>query len=212
MTNEYTNERYNSALRNKMNIPKSIIDPKVYRFGKMTVFQHDICSGMCEEFMKAGVIYSELSYPNGYERFTRETQAEGSSYSNYLDGLAYVIGVLKVPTFLVIGNYSSAYLKPHRVKPIKFQIHNADTLCIVYNYEDKLEFTSEIECREFVCRSFDNILDPCCGFGIIAKTALNYGRRVILSDINSACIYYIFGRYGAIYEQGKANNCNQETA
>lgn len=197
---EYTGERYHSAVKAKYDISKSVIDDTVYRIGKLTTFQHDVCSGVRDEFIGMKAIYSELPYPDGYSKFNESTQAKGSSYDNYIDGLNYIIRILNVPAFLLVGKIAAKKLKPDKVKPIMFRYHKIESLCCAFNYDGDLEFSDEIQMRDFICRKFESVLDPSCGYGILAKAAYRYDREVMLTDVNSACIYYILGRYGSLYE------------
>ena len=84
-------------------------------------------------------------------------------------------------------------LTPDRAYTIRYEYHKYDNAqYAIYNYDgDFANIRNEYDGRDFVCRTFNNICDPCCGYGIIAEPILTHGKRGVLSDINADCIHYV---------------------
>lgn len=187
---------YNTAVKAHGSIPAGKRVSERIAIGRgLTVFQHDVCKGIHPLFRDATAIHTEIAWVAGYERFTRGSIAEGTSYDDYCSAIGNMCRELGVPAFIVCGKQNVAKLRPDRSVPVRYAFHRIDAIYAIFNYEGEFSPADEYEGREFVCRHFDVVLDPCCGYGIIAPVLQRYGKRGILSDINVPCLEYVAETY-----------------
>lgn len=167
----------------------------IYNGGGITVLQHDICTGIHPSMRDADIIHTEIAWEQGYEKFTNNTIAEDTTFNQYLEGIRQLCKGLEIPSFIVCGKKLLKRLDPDRVIPITYRFHSYPAYYAVYNYEGPISVKDEFEGRDFVARAGNTILDPCCGYGIIANDILKYSKKGILSDINTECLKYIKETY-----------------
>lgn len=167
----------------------------IYRSDNITAFTWDACRGYHDAFGKADCIYIEPSWLNGYKKFIAGTEAQNTTYKNYLDGIKQIIYKLNVPTFCLCGSQVCKMLKPDVIHAIDFVFHNSKTEMAIWNVSEPLPFHTEVEAREWVCDKYNCILDFSCGYGIIAEPVLSHNKKAILTDINPDCIRYIVDKY-----------------
>lgn len=170
----------------------------IYRSQLVTSFVWDVCNGMNEEFKSANCIFVEPSWMKGYHKFTNGTIAENSTFRQYLNGIQSIIKSLKVPTFLLCGKQVCQMLKPDFTMQIYFLYHDYITEMAIWNVKENLPFQNEVQARDYISQKYDYILDFSCGYGSIADPAIQKGKHVILSDINTDCIEYIINKYKLI--------------
>lgn len=188
--------KYNTAVKAHGSIPegKKVLT-EIFTGNGLTVFQHDICKGIAPEFLDCDAIHSEISWVAGYRKFTQGTIAEDTTFDEYCAAIGRLCRDLKVPAFIVCGKQNVKKLAPDRIIPVYYEFHRIDALYAVFNYEGEFAPKNEFEGRDFVARQFDNILDPCCGFGILAESLIRYRKKGVLTDINTTCLEYINDRF-----------------
>lgn len=186
--------KYHTAI-GSAEIKHAEIEPGIYRSPQFTSFVWNVCDGFHEEFKTADCIFVEPSWLHGYGKFTKGTEADGTTYHDYLEGIKDIINRLNVPTFLLCGKQVCTMLKPDREKEIQFLFHKMSTSVAVFNTKEALPFQNEIELREYVAEKFNCILDFSCGYGILAKHILRQNKKAILTDINTDCIRYLVDKY-----------------
>lgn len=182
--------RYNTAV--KAGVPKGkLVLPDTFTCEDLTVFQHDVCKGIDPRFRECGAMHTEIAWVAGYGKFTEDTIAQGSTFDEYCAAIGNMCRELKIPAFVVCGKQNVRKLAPDRVIPTFYLYHRIEALYAVFNYDGDFAPIDEFRGRDFVAEHFDNILDPCCGYGIIIPSLRKYGKRGVLSDINTACLEYI---------------------
>ena len=188
--------RYNTAVKAHGSVPegKKILT-ETFAGNGLTVFQHDICRGIAPAFRNCGAIHTEIAWVAGYRKFTQGTVAEGTTFDGYCAAVRDLCRDLKVPAFIVCGKQNVKKLSPDRIVPVRYAFHGIDALYAVFNYDGAFAPRDEFEGRDFVARNFDNVLDPCCGFGILAEDLLRYGKKGVLTDINTTCLEYVRDRF-----------------
>lgn len=184
--------RYNTAVKARGSVPegKKILTDTFEGRG-LTVFQHDVCRGVDPRFKACDALHTEIAWVAGYEKFTKGSIAENTTFDEYCRAIGKICRELKIPAFIVCGKQNAKKLNPDRIIPVFFRFHRIDALYAVFNYDGSFSPANEYEGRDFVAKNFDNILDPCCGYGTIAHWIQKYGKRGVLSDINTACLEYI---------------------
>lgn len=181
--------RYHSAMCRYGGIAKSTdeIDPKVYTDGRITCFQHDICSeDIPKEFYKADCIYSVMAWRSGYNHFTEHTIAKNTTFNEYCAGMSRVINALNKPTFIISNRNFLKRLNPHRVEPILFDKFKTDDVVAIWNYDGSIP-SDTISLMKQIGNTYDLVLDFCCGYGEVS----GYVKKCILSDVNTGCLSYI---------------------
>lgn len=188
--------KYNTAVGSRGIVPreKKILNT-VFTGNGLTVFQHDICMGVAPEFRNCDAIHTEISWVAGYKKFTQGSIAEDTTFDEYCSSVSSLCRELKVPAFIVCGKQNAKKLKPDRIIPVRYEFHKIDALYAIFNYDGEFSPRNEYEGRDFVASHFDDILDPCCGFGIIAYDLRRYQKRGVLTDINATCLEYINERF-----------------
>lgn len=182
--------RYNTAVGGKVAKGKKLL-PDTFACEDLTVFQHDVCKGIDPRFLGADALHTEIAWVAGYDKFTEGTIAQGSTFDEYCAAIGNLCRELKIPAFVVCGKQNARKLNPDRIIPTFYRYHRIDALYAVFNYDGEFSPINEFEGREFVAQHFNTVLDPCCGYGIIVPTLRKYGKRGILSDVNTACLEYI---------------------
>ena len=195
--------KYNTAVKAHGSIPEGKkVCNETFRGNGLTVFQHDICHGVHPLFRKATAIHTEIAWVAGYDKFTKGSIAEGSTFDEYCAAIGNLCRSLKVPAFIVCGKQNVKKLNPDRVRPVWYAFHRIDAMYAIFNYDGRFSPIDEYEGREFICRHFDVVLDPCCGYGIIAPVIQRHRKQGILSDINVPCLEYV----NETYVKGRQEN------
>lgn len=180
--------KYHSAMKKYGGIAKSTNE----KWGQVKIagniiMQHDIClEDIPDEFYNADAVYSVMAWRAGYKHFTNGTIAEGTDFDMYCKGMSRCIAKLNKPTFVVSNRTFVNKLSPQRIEPIRFDRFNSDDVCAVWNYTGHIPKTTT-ELMEFIGRTYETVLDFCCGYGEITE----YTLHAILSDINTGCLDYI---------------------
>lgn len=184
--------KYNTAVKARGSIPegKKILS-QTFAGNGLTVFQHDICTGIAPAFRDCDALHTEIAWSAGYKKFTQGSIAEDTTYDEYLAAVANLCRELKIPAFVLCGKQNVKRLQPDRTVPVFFDFHKTEALYAVYNYDGDFSPKDEYGARDFVARNFTNVLDPCCGYGILAESLLRHGKKGVLSDINTTCLEYV---------------------
>ena len=187
--------RYNTAVKGRADSVRhtrgAAHTDRAERVGGVITLVHDICMGAAPEFSEAGCIYSEIAWRAGYKSFTTGTEAEHTSHGDYLAGLLSVIYSLQVPTLIVCGKHEERLLHPHDSKGIRFTYHHCQArLCAWYTHVPE-HVVNDIGACNYLIDAYDNILDPCCGFGNTMTRALQRGRGCIMADVDPECVQYV---------------------
>ena len=188
--------KYNTAVGTKQMVPreKRNLD-EVFTGSGLTVFQHDVCRGIVPAFRSCDAIHTEIAWVAGYKKFTEGTIAEDTTFDEYCEAIRNLCRELKIPAFIVCGKQNVKKLAPDRIVPVRYDFHKIDALYAVFNYEGEFSPRNEYEGRDFVAQHFDRVLDPCCGFGILAYDLRRYRKEGVLTDINATCLEYINDRF-----------------
>lgn len=199
--------RYNTAVKGRRDRERSAppddagappaITAKTDEHG-ITSLVHDICNGAHRSFRGAGCMYTEMAWKSGYRRFTEGTEAEGTSHGDYMAGILSCVYELRIPALIVCGKTEARKLGPEGSKEIWFAYHRYPAMLCWWFMEEGLmdAVGSDIQAKEALIGRYGNPLDPCCGYGNTARTAVSMGTGGIMSDISPECIAYIQeGRY-----------------
>ena len=92
--------------------------PKVQRHeGKCGLaFQHDMADGIPEEMREADVLYAELPWPNGYEKFAEMADVkQRKSYGDLIGDIGREIRELGKPTIVICGKTALKHLNAEEV-------------------------------------------------------------------------------------------------
>lgn len=176
---------YHSALKGELDIRGELSE---FRRGGSVVFAWDVLDGAHPYFREADALYTEPSWRQGYSRFLARAGCAGSSaFPGYLAALKKVIEELQVPTYVFMGKHMRRGLSPPLVvTPVKKGFLDG-LVGIWYTSAPARALSDPDSWIEFVCDSYEVILDPCCGYGNVAAAA----RRFVCSDINRRCVYYV---------------------
>jgi len=147
-------------------------------------FEWDITKGIHFLFWRAEALYTEPAWRDGYSRFLDRAGAAESTFGQYLYSLRKTIEIMRIPAYVVMGKHMLKMLSPPETSPVR--IHGYSALVGTWNAKVPPPGTTD-DILKFVCERYETILDPCCGYGNVARAA----KRFICSDINRKCIYYI---------------------
>lgn len=189
---------YNTAVKASGSLANNInkVLEGSYEDGRFLTFQHDICKGVDERFKKCDAIHSEIAWRAGYDKFIDNTIASDTTFDDYINGIVSVCRELSVPAFIVCGKAMLKKMNPDAILKIKYTFHNCDAYYAIYNYNGEMEGVfDEYSGRDWVAKTFNCILDPCCGYGIIANDIIKHNKQGVLSDINVECLEYISNNY-----------------
>lgn len=188
---------YNSALKNGGEGIEVDGELSFYESEVGVTFQHDLSEGFHEQFSRADVIFSGLSWRAGYRAFAQRAgvEAEGP-HGDYLQAVQNTIDMLDVPAFIIIGRHALNVLDPDQMFDIAITEGNTivpGAVLMVFNADLVGVPKTSGEMLKMVAASpkWDTLLDFSCGFGEVARAALAAGKRFVCSDINAKCIYYI---------------------
>ena len=191
---------YNTALGRKPNHEMPAIHD-VFKSpdGKITVLQNDLCAGISPEYYAASVIYSEPPWHSGYDKFAKNTIADGTSYRQYIDGFERLIRVMALPALLVCGKSDLKQYCPSDAINITFiATDTCSAKLLVYNpvllpfdYKELDGKTSKEVC-EIISAKCKCVLDPSCGYGNVVR---NNGADYVLSDIDTDCLLWLRKEY-----------------
>lgn len=187
---------YNTAVRSARDGSRERAEcaayPGVVELKGIKAFKHDICKGAHPVFHEADGMYSEIAWKAGYSSFTADTDAQGTTHSEYLLGLKSCIYELRIPTYIVCGKREAAKLNPQAVKGIRFLYHHGSPAVLCAWFAGiPAGIETDVDAREHMVGKSSCILDPCCGFGNTARRAVSLRKRGIMADINEECVAYV---------------------
>ncbi len=137
------------------------------------------------------MIYTMIAWRQGYKKFTENTIAKNTSFTQYLNGIMNIINALRLPSFVMCGKDILKTLQPQRVKELYTVEYKEPYLYAIWNYNKPIPRTSK-ELEEQLANEYETVLNPSCGYGSIAYRF----RKAILSDINTVCLDYIIETFG----------------
>lgn len=186
-----TRDLYHSALDKELAVEGEL---SFYQQGKSYAFVHDMTAGTHELFHEANAIYSEPSWQKGYKIFLQRAGAEESAYIDYLRSIRSTIEELGVPAILATGKHALSILEPDWARPA--QLHKFKTGCLIagFNISDPGSGSANDALR-FLVQNYGIVADFSCGYGNLAKVAVEEGQPFIASDINPKCIYTVAVNY-----------------
>lgn len=178
--------KYNSAVGAK-NIDFDVFEG-IYRSDKLTAFTHDLNKGVHPEFANADVIYSEIPWERGYDKFVQGHTDKG--FDEFVSTLREVIMTLRKPAYIIGSRRTAKLLNPHDYGTVNFDAlgnHSPSIVAIFFPDKDfKVEHSTEL--MRALADEYDVILDFCCGYGNAAREFIKKGKKAIISDINGVCI------------------------
>ncbi len=146
------------------------------------------------KFYEADVLYSEPAWPYGYEEFMKRAVTFGL-YSAYKQGWLHLIHALNKPTFLVCDLNMLKYLGAEHIQQVEFRVGGSDYAHLgIFNHEALEGIESHRDVLNYIAQNpkYDKVLDPCCGYGSILEKMLEYGKKMIISDVNAKCVGYCY--------------------
>ena len=180
---------YHSALSKELS---GIPDGNMLRVGNSYVFCHDIKNGADILHRNADVMYSELAWSAGHEKFNERANSI-TSYEEYIAGINDCIFTLKVPTFIIAGKKEGKYLTSVNRQEFNSSINGAKAVLYCYNIDADMDFSDfkDIEVLDYISNKYRAVCDPCCGYGRAGKIFAQKGKSFIMSDYNKKCVGYI---------------------
>lgn len=162
-------------------------------------FTHDLNEGTHPEFRNADVIYADIPWERGYDKFTQGHTDK--KYDEFLISVKRVIDDLKIPAYISCSKHALRILKPHKVMTVSFNQFNNYPVSIAIFYADEIKAEDECELLKMLADKYDTALDFCCGNGNTAETFISRGKKAIISDINGFCLKTAIEEMEKINEQ-----------
>lgn len=177
-----------------------------YKSDNLVAFTHDLNKGTHPEFRKADVIYADIPWERGYDKFVQGHTDK--QYDDFLNSVSAVINDLKIPAYLTCSKRALKRLNPHKTMTMSFNQFGDTPVSVAVFYPDEdIQAIDEFELREKLADKYDTILDFCCGYGNTAESFISKGKKAIISDINGYCLKTAIEEMEKINEQ-RIESCN----
>ena len=179
---------YNTALKSEKITPCGRVT--FSSTNKGVVFYHDVCyplSSLITYYIanRAGCIYSEIAWRDGYPKFKERAGVfNDSSYIDYWTGVKSMINTLSLPAFIPCSKTFADFACPNYTN--KIRLNGYDVLLAVWNYSVVSAYTTT-ELLKILGEKFNSVYDFSCGYG----NALRNFEYCIGSDIDAACLEYV---------------------
>ena len=181
--------RYHSALRPPSAAPR--LDRHEGPSG--VAFVHDLTVGVLPpEFDDCDVLYSDLPWRAGFERFNRRARlSDQRTHGEFIDAVNRIVAETTVPAYLVAGKNEGRWLAPTDVQ-LPLSLNGAKAVCYSYRSEipDVGDATSLLH---WLAGRYSTVGDFCCGYGRSGRIFVEHGKRYVLSDVNATCVGVIAG-------------------
>ncbi|HQK35340.1 MAG TPA: hypothetical protein PK074_11490 [Spirochaetales bacterium] len=132
------------------------------------------------------VIFSEISFLEGYGEFSARAKPEGN-YKDYIKGLERLIYTYNVPVYVIGPKNIIQGIHPDRILPIRvdFPMEQFDGYLAVWR-DDEIEVQSRTEALQYLNSKRLKVYDPCCGYLSIARFMPDC--KFLFSDVNPKCL------------------------
>jgi len=196
---------YNSSIKGQtkgLNFSEHIEIPHKIFFNDMSK------NYMCDEFHSCDVIFSEISWPYGYQKLNDSAKNVPDDYGKYISNINRMIEELNKPAFIVCGKCVERRFPMVRGRfPITINSSSANMDgCVLYvwnyEYEEYMGMRNTRTLTDYLAKNFKRCLDPLCGYG---EHLLKF-NDFVACDINRDCLTYL----SVIYEQKRTGNGNSE--
>lgn len=181
---------YHSALSDDL---KGIQEIEGVKFPDGSIaFAHDIVNDepiLPLDYEKCDVLYSELAWISGYEKFNKRAGRK-SSFDGYVKSINEIIYSRLVPVIIVIGKSMLKYFS-EPTQQIHTKLNGYPSIACVYNAEYDVQPETTEDLLEYLATQYKVIGDFCCGYGLSGKIFIKHGKKFVMSDHNKKCIGYI---------------------
>ena len=166
--------------------------PAVSRYECATgvAFQHDLADGLPAEFDQADVLYADLPWRQGWDKFAE--RAGASQRGGYNDAMRRIGALLRSfgkPAVMVTGKHALPFLKPDGAAPVR--LNGAGAVACLWGVPSWQAAIDASDLLHDLAGRFRCVGDPCCGYGRAGRVFAQRGGRFVLSDLNAECIGYI---------------------
>lgn len=158
---------------------------------------------MREEFRDCDMIYSEMSWPYGYQGFNENAGNAPSPFRDYATNINRLIEELGVPAFIICGkNVAHFFPRAERfsisITTSGTQMQGCQLYVWNYSYNGECDTTDRLTTK--LSKEFHKPLDFSCGYG---QHLLKFDD-FIGCDINKDCLTYLSILY---QEREHADGC-----
>lgn len=172
------------------------------RLGDSLAFVADLGRGLPKEFADCDILYTEIAWERGYERFI-ERAGKGSDYAAYLAALAKIAATAPQPVIFICGKRALRGLpEPVEVTPVNLNTGGrfvaeavaATFRCRLPEVRERHGKWLNIDTENLLralAQTYRRVGDPCCGYGNTGRVFTEHGRDFVLSDLNPTCIGHI---------------------
>lgn len=154
-----------------------------------TAMYNNIVNGLPFEFSKCDILYTELSWVAGIDKFNNRSNEE-TSYEEYMIGVSKTIKSSCRATIIISGKKDKPYL-PYTDTILDIKLNGANAQAYVYNHVVKGEHYTTNALLEYLSNEFNCIGDFCCGYGNSGHVFMKNNKNFVMSDYNKKCITYI---------------------
>lgn len=187
---------YNTAMSVEGKVSENMdyeLKEKYHKENRCYIFNHNMCDiETPSEFELADVMYAEISWEHGFDKFREKYPFEGT-YKDYIFNMAILIKELNIPAFIPCGK--SAFNKLNQIVGNgtllgDYKLRSTGSLLAVFNVDNPQEYenvkTVE-ELFELLKDQYDCVLDVSSGYG---QHLLQF-KQFIATDINNYCLGYL---------------------
>lgn len=180
---------YHSALRDELDAEPC----QRYENKHGVAFVHDLTEDYFpDEFFRADVVYSEISWTQGFDVFQERAgnaENKGMVYK-YLLNVKRCIEELDVPGYIIGGKRLMRLLKPEDIHKVYWEFHGIQVYALLFNGADlpRYETKTQMDVLGFVAKNYGCVLDYSCGYGNTALKCIDEGAEFVMSDVNPKCI------------------------
>jgi len=183
-------KNYHSVLREEK---PGLIPTGHYKIGKSIAFVHDIMKGLPGKYWDCDILYAEIPWRQGYEKYNKRARIEIRKYEDFIYMIKEVADSTDIIMVIVDGKEIARKLVFSQA--LKVTLNGYGSLALVFNGKlDKEGIPEGIDVEDLLgilAQRYDRIGDFNCGYGNSGRIFLEHGKTFVMSDINPKCIGYI---------------------
>lgn len=185
--------KYYSAL-DKEDTSKAYLPVERVSVGNSVAFLHNIEKQfrLPSEYDDCDLLYTDIPWRAGYEKFNKWAGIEGSGYKNFIRAVSEIIIQNKDKAIVIVCGKPELKMLPIPDKVIPVDLNKFPSQGVLYGIKWLDKVTSTEQLLEMLAHSrFKKIGDFCCGYGSAGRHFAQAGKDFVMSDINPRCIGYI---------------------
>lgn len=151
------------------------------------------CGSLPEEYATCDLLYAELPWRSGYERYQARADTASSTWHDFMAGVRQILAGWRKPAVIVAGVHARSRMPaPTQVLPVTLLVAGRQAAgAHVYNAGLTRDWTDTEDLVSYLAARFGRVGDFCAGYGRTARAFTRAGGTFVASDINPRCVGYI---------------------